>query len=301
MEYTREYTPQPGRSRLYTQAIIVTLAGNILLVVSKGIVAYLSGSVALFADTANSASDVLYSLLMVLGLWMSQRPPDLSHPQGHSRFEPLVGMVVALSMGFAGYEAARASIERAISGGLAVEPGLPTLVLIFSAAIKAAMYWFIRRIAEQVHSPALTVTARDNLSDVLTSTAAFLGVFGSKFIHPLTDPIAGMLVAFWIFRNAFRAIKENLYYLTGGGATPELRDQITKIASDTPGVMGVHHVMTEYAGPTLVVDIHINVDGKISLNEAHAIEDRVAERIETLQEIDRAYVHVEPLGWKGKR
>lgn len=301
MEYTREYTPQPGRNRLYTQAILVTLAGNILLVASKGIVAYISNSVALLADTANSASDVLYSLLMVLGLWMSQRPPDLSHPQGHSRFEPIVGMLVALSMGFAGYEAARASIERAISGGLAVEPGLPTVVLLGAAAVKAGMFLFIRRIANQVRSPALNVTARDNLSDVMTSIAAFIGIFGSKFIHPLTDPIAGMLVAVWIFRNSFRAIKENLYYLTGGGAPPELRDQITKIAAGVPGVLGVHHVITEYAGPTMVVDIHINVDGEMSLNQAHAIEDRVAEHIETLPEIDRAYVHVEPLGWEGKR
>ena len=301
MEYVRGYTPQPGRGRLYKQAIIVTLVGNIVLVISKGLVAYLSGSVALYADTANSASDVLYSLLMVLGLWMSQRPPDMSHPQGHGRYEPLVGLIVGLSMGFAGYEAARASIERFIAGGMAVEPGLPTLVLVFSAAVKAGMYYFIRRIAEQLRSPALSATARDNLSDVLTSSAAFIGAFGSKFFHPLTDPIAGMAVAIWIFRNAFRALKENLYYITGGSAPVELRDKITQIAANTPGVLGVHHIMTEYTGPTLVVDMHINVDGKITLNEAHAIEDKVSEQIEALPEIDRAYVHVEPLGWKGTR
>ena len=65
-------------------------------------VAYISGSVALYADAANSVSDVVYSLFMVVGLWMAQRPPDLSHPQGHSRFEPIIGLLVTASMAFRG-------------------------------------------------------------------------------------------------------------------------------------------------------------------------------------------------------
>jgi cation diffusion facilitator family transporter len=204
-------------------------------------------------------------------------------------------------MAFAGFEAARASLIRFQSGGLAVEPGLPSLVLVASAAIKAGMYWFILGIARQVKSPALNVTARDNLSDVLTSMAAFIGAVGSHFIHPLLDPIAGFIVAAWIFRAVYRAGKENLAYLTGAGASPELREQIAEMAATTPGVKQVHHIMTEYAGPTLVVDIHINLDGEITLNEAHAIEDAVASRLEALPEVDRAYVHVEPLGWEGPR
>src|SRR5512133_3668771 len=126
MRWIREVTPQPGVAGLYRRALIITVTGNVLLAVSKGIVAYLSHAVALYADAANSVSDVIYSLLMVFGLLLSQRPPDISHPQGHSRFEPLVGLMVTLSMTFAGYEAARTAIQRFIEGGLAVEPGWPT-------------------------------------------------------------------------------------------------------------------------------------------------------------------------------
>ncbi len=111
MRWVRDVAPQPVTAALYRRAIIITIVGNILLASSKSIVAYLSHSVALYADAANSVSDVIYSFLMVFGLWMAQRPPDLSHPQGHSRFEPLVGLMVTLSMTFAGYEAARAAIE----------------------------------------------------------------------------------------------------------------------------------------------------------------------------------------------
>lgn len=294
MQWVRDITPDVERRRLYRRAILITLLGNLALAIGKGIAAYYSDSVAVYADAANSASDVLYSLLMILGLWMAMQPPDLSHPQGHSRFEPLVGLAVAFAMTYAGYEAGRAAIERFLVGGSAVEPGLPTLALLASAAVKAGMFLAIRRVAETLSSPALAVTARDNLSDVLTSGAAFLGVFGSRFLHPLLDPIGGALVALWIFRAAFEAAQENLKYLTGAGAPRELRQEIAEVAGQVPGVLRVHQVITEYVGPQLVADLHINVDGHISLYEAHRISDAVQEAVAALAEVDRAYVHVEP-------
>ncbi len=98
MQWVRDFQPDPERQRLVRGALWITLLGNIGLALGKAIAARLSGSVALYADAANSISDVLYSLLIVLGLWIAQRPPDLSHPQGHSRFEPLAGLVVAAAM-----------------------------------------------------------------------------------------------------------------------------------------------------------------------------------------------------------
>lgn len=297
MQWVREYKPEPERQRQYRLALIVTIVANVVLAVTKGIAAYLTGSAAIYSDAANSVSDVLYSVLMTVGLWMSQRPPDISHPQGHSRFEPLVGLVVTSTMAITGFEAARVGFEHFLAGGAAVELGLSTLVLVFSAIVKAGMFVFIRHIARAVYSPALAVTAQDNLSDVITSIAAFLGVIGSRFVSPLLDPIAGVLVAAWIFRTVFAAGRENLNYLTGHGAGEELRNQIVQVAESVPGVLRVHYTMTEYVGPRLVVDLHINVSGEKTLNEVHAISDEVIQRLEALQEVDRAYVHIEPEGW----
>ncbi len=294
MQWIRDYAPDPERRSLYRRALVITLVGNVVLATGKSTVAYLSDSVALYADAANSVSDVLYSLLMVLGLWVAQQPPDLSHPQGHSRFEPLVGLAVCFAMTFAGYEAAKTAVVRFVEGGLAVEPGLPTLVLLASAGIKAWMYFSMRRIAEVLSSPTLQVTARDNLSDVLTSIAAFIGAFGSAYLHPLLDPVAGMAVALWIFRAAFEAGKENLGYLTGAGAPSDLRRQIAEVAGEVSGVQRVHQVIAEYVGPQLVADLHINVAGDLLLVDAHAIADQVQGVVEALPEVDRAYVHLEP-------
>ncbi len=298
MQWVRNYQKREDQSQLYRTALIITMGGNLLLAVSKGIVASVSGSAAIYADAANSISDVVYSILMVIGLWMAMQPPDLSHPQGHSRFEPLIGLVVTFSMAFAGYEAARNAYERYITGGEAVALNLPTLVLLFSAAVKAGMFVSINRIAKKLLSPTLKTTAKDNLSDVLTSSAAFIGVLGSNFIHPLADPIAGFLVSLWIFRQAFLAGKENLGFLTGKSATKEEVQEFIKAAESVPGVIRVHHIMSDYVGPKLMLDLHINVDGNKTLNETHEITDMVIKRLEEFPVVDRAYVHAEPDGWQ---
>lgn len=297
MELVRRHQPDPAKNRLYTKALVLTLLGNLLLAGGKGVMAYLSGSAALYADAANSVSDVVYSIAMVVGLWLSIQPPDLSHPQGHSRFEPVVGLVVTLSMGIAGYEAARTALQRFLAGGVAVDIGLPIFVLLASAAIKTGMFFYIRRLAHEADSPTLNTAAKDNLSDVLTSIAAFLGAFASSHISPLFDPAAGFLVAGWIFKAAFEAGRENLAYLTGAGAPEETRKEIIQAALSVPGVLRVHHAMTEYAGPKLVVDLHINVNGSKTLHDTHAINDAVVEKIESLPNVDRAYVHIEPDNW----
>lgn len=297
MRWVRDYKPQTEQNKLYRTAIIITLGGNLLLAAGKGIVAAVSGSAAIFADAANSISDVVYSLLMVLGLWMAMQPPDLSHQQGHSRFEPVVGLLVTLSMAFAGYEAAHNSYLRYVAGGETIALNLPTLVLLLSAAIKAGMFVVIRRIGKQLSSPTLNTTAKDNLSDVLTSTAAFIGVLGSNFIHPLADPIAGFIVALWIFRQAFLAGKENLGFLTGKSADPEDVKAFIAAAEEIPGVLRVHHIMTDYVGPRLMLDLHINVEGTKTLIESHEISDKVIRRLEEFPDVDRAYVHVEPDDW----
>ena len=299
MQLVRNYKPNPEQERNYRVALFITMGGNLALAVAKGVVAFISGSAALYADAANSVSDVVYSVFMVLGLWAALRPPDLSHPQGHSRYEPLVGLAVTASMALAGFEAARNAISRYTSGSLTpITLDLPVIILLASALVKVGMYYSIHRISRRILSPTLATTARDNLSDVLTSLAAFVGILGSNFIHPLADPVAGLLVALWIFRNAFIAGRENLGFLTGRGAGREEVDAFIAAAESVPGVIKVHHIMTDYVGPRLMVDLHINVDGNKTLNESHNISDTVIQVLESFPNVDRAYVHVEPDGWK---
>jgi cation diffusion facilitator family transporter len=296
LQSVRSHQPDPERRRLYTRAIAIAIGGNVLLAVAKGAAALSVDSSAILSDAANSFSDTLYSVMMAVGLLLSQRPADESHPQGHSRFEPLVAVFIALAMGAAGVGALRAAGSRMIAGAMAVIPGWPMGVLVGCVLVKVVMYLLVGRIGRLAHSPAILASARDNLADVLTSTAALVGIWGSRVIHPLFDPAAGLVVALWIFRTAWDILTENLGYLTGRSASADLCARIVVVASAVPGVLAVHQVVADYVGPQVRVDMHIDVDGEMTIREAHSIADQVQMEVEALQAVDLAFVHVEPIG-----
>lgn len=282
------------RQRLYRRAILIAIVGNALLAAAKGVIAWTSGSSAVLSDAANSLSDTLYSLMMAVGLYLAQQPADKGHPQGHSRFEPLVSLLIAAAMGTAGVAALRGGVQRFLTGGTMVQLGWPAVVLLGGALVKVIMYVLVKRIGEQTRSPAIQASARDNLADVMTSGAALLGVLGSRFLHPLLDPVAGIVVSLWIFRATWEVLYENVGYLTGRGAPQETTARIVEVASSVPGVLGVHQVIADHVGPELRVDMHIDVDGEITLHQAHAIADQVETRVKELPDVGLAFVHLEP-------
>lgn len=281
--------------RLYRRAIWIAVAGNGSLVLAKGAVAWLSGSTALLATTVDSATDLVYTLFMAWGLWRSRQPADESHPQGHARIEPVVGVVIALMMSLAGLEVARRAI-----GGLRGEPvvfawGLPAAALTGSALIKVIMYFAVRGLGQRAHSPGILASARDNLADVISAGTALAGVLAAHWLHPLADPLAGLAVAVWIFGSALDILRENVGYLVGRAAEPELVERIHAAASAVRGVKGVHRVIADYVGPQVRAELHVDVDGGMSFHDAHEISNAVQAAVEALDEVDLAFVHLEPV------
>jgi cation diffusion facilitator family transporter len=291
----REFKPDKNKSIQFRKALLVTVIGNIFLATLKGVAAYYSDSAAIYSDAINSVSDVVYSLFLIIGLSISQKPPDSDHPQGHERFEPLMGLIITISMTLAGAEALRSSISRFISDSHEITFGFSIIALLISALTKTGMFFIIRNIARKILSPGLDAAAKDNLSDILTSLAALMGIVGTRYIHPILDPIAGVLVSLWIFKSAYEVGKENLGFLTGKSPNQELKDDILRAAKSVAGVEGVHQMVTEYVGPKIVVDIHIDVDQNLSLIEAHHISDQVTAAVQAIPEVDRAYIHPEPI------
>jgi cation diffusion facilitator family transporter len=284
----------PERYALYQRAIRIAIVGNLVLAVSKGAVAWVSNSNAVLADAAISVADVLYTVFLAFGLAISQRPPDRDHPQGHARFEPLVSLVVGVTMGLTGYEVIRHSLSDLFGPLAPIAPGWPTLVLVGSGLIKGMMYLMVRHIARHMRSPAIEATAADNLADVVTSAAALIGVWGSNWVSPLLDSIAGVVVSLWIFKTAYGVLRENLGYLTGQAADPEIIDRIIGEARSVAGVQDVHQVVADYVGPQLRVDMHIDVDGTLPFSQIHDISDAVSRKVESIDEVDLVFIHVEP-------
>jgi cation diffusion facilitator family transporter len=295
IRHVRPSQIDPVRLRLYQRAIWIAVLGNVALVLAKGAAAWLSGSTALLATAVDSTSDLVYTLFMAWGLSRSQRPADESHPQGHARIEPVVGAVIALMMGLAGLEVVRRAID-----GLRGEPatfawGLPAAILIGSGLVKVIMYLVVRRLGQEACSPAIMASAQDNLADVISAGTALAGVLAASWFHPLADPLAALAVSVWIFRNAAGILVENLGYLTGRAAAPELVERIYAAARNVEGVVGVHRVIADYVGPQVRAELHVEVDGDITFHDAHRISNTVRNEVEALDEVDLAFVHLEPV------
>ena len=295
VERIRESAADRGLYRLYLRAIWIALVGNALLALAKGSAALLSDSTAVLATAVDSVTDLIYTLFMAWGLWRSQQPADESHPQGHARIEPVVSIVIALMMGLAGWEVVKRAVAQL---GTGAAPGpfstWTVVVLVGSGLVKLAMYALVRRLAQRAHSPGIAAAARDNLSDFVSSGTALLGVLLANWLHPLADPVAALLVSVWIFRNAVAILLENLGYLVGRSPGEELLVRVHTAAMEVEGVVDVHRIVADYVGPRVRVELHVDVPGEISLSAAHDISTRVADMVEALDEVDQAFVHLEP-------
>jgi cation diffusion facilitator family transporter len=284
----------PSVQQVYRQATIIALVGNAFLLAIKAIAAHLSGSSALYADAANSAADLAYSVLMLIGLWLSLRPPDLSHPHGHQRIEPLVSVGIGAAMGYAGYEA--------LTNGLAAwQQSAPVDVSLWFIAVplvtviaKGGMYLRVRSLASRVTSPAIAASARDHIADILTAGVVLIGLIGHRLFLPQADPIAGILVSVWIFYQALSVIREAIGHLIGAGASPELHAAAIEAIRQVPDVVDIEQLILEHVGPELRADIHVVVDGNMPLRRVHRVSHAIREAVEALDGVDHAFVHVEP-------
>jgi cation diffusion facilitator family transporter len=289
------------RSTLRRVGLLV-LGVNLLLVLLKGGVWAVTGSLAVQSEAVNSAADTVYSLVIVAGLYLTTQPPDFEHPHGHERIEPFVSLFVAAGIFVAGGVVLWQAGAALLSGDVAVTQGPAAVgVLVFSAGAKYGLYRYCLAAGEERNSPALVATAKDNRNDILTAVAALAGVAGVLLGFPLADPLAALVVAVGILYTGVEVVRDNVAYLVGAAPPEELRKEILRRALAHPQVQGAHDVIAHYVGPEIDVSLHIEVEGDLTLREAHDIETAVIQSVKELPEVDDVFVHVDPkeLGeWK---
>ncbi|MFA9418274.1 cation diffusion facilitator family transporter [Natrinema sp. HArc-T2] len=281
---------------------VVVLVVNFLLAVAKGAVWWTTGSYAVGSEAVNSIADTVYSVVVLAGLYVTTQPPDFEHPHGHERIEPFVSLFVAAGVLAAGGTVLYRSVMTLVAGDYAVFAGPWAVgVLVTSAVVKFGLFRYCLRVADAYNSPATTATALDNRNDILTAAAALVGVLGAAAGYPFLDPLAGAVVALGIFYTGYDIVSENIDYLVGAAPPPELREEIRERALAHPEVYGAHDVVAHYVGPEIDVSLHIEVEGDLTLQQAHDIESTIAADIRDIPEVDDVFVHVDPreLGeWK---
>lgn len=278
-----------------SRAAIVSILGNTLLFGLKIVVALLSGSVALLSDAFNSLTDTVSSLAVFICVKISAKEADEGHPFGHSRAEPVAGIVVAIMAGILGFEVIRTSVGR-LTGGDGVVVGTFTLLVpVITAAAKGIMALYFRGVGRAVRSPAITALSVDSLCDVAVAFAALVGIAGARFGYSYLDPLAGLLISMWIIYTGYSIGMENIDYLMGRSPGPELTAEIRRAALGVEGVEDTGIIRTHYVGPYIHVEIHVKVPKYISTYDSHAIGERVERAVEDLEAIQKVFVHMDPV------
>ena len=292
-----------GRKAAVRRIGLVVLGVNVALALAKGAVWYLTGSLAVGSEAVNSMADAVYSLVVVLGLYVTTQPPDFQHPHGHERIEPFVSLFVAVGVFAAGGAVLWQATTTALRGGSAsAAAGLSGVaVLVGTAAVKYLLYRKCLAIGRERNSPAVVATAKDNRNDILTAGAALAGVAGAAVGFPILDSVAAGVVSLGILYTGVEIVRDNVNYLVGAAPSEELRDEIVQRALGHPEVRGVHDVIAHYVGPEVDVSLHVEVEGDMTLTQAHNLESAIIQTIREMPEVDDVFVHVDPkeLGeWK---
>ena len=273
--------------------LLISIIGNILLSSIKLAIGFYYSSIALISDGFHSLSDIITSAVGYLGIKISLKPPDKTHPFGHARFEPLVAFLVGESLLLVSYEIGRNAISRMIHRNYTEVNSLMLYITLASIAVKEGMARYSIHIGKKLNNQILIADAYHHRSDAMSSIAVLIGLTTQKFGFKYGDSLAGLLVAILLVKISLEIIWKNVRYLTGYAPHQELIEKIKQTALNNPNVLGIHNFKAHYIGTKLHVELHIEVSPKITLKEAHEICHKVKEEIEKIELVDRSFIHVD--------
>lgn len=287
--------------RAFARASWANVLGNAAKIVVEGAAGLLFGSVALLADASHSVADLVASVVVLTWGDSSFADPDTTHPHGHDRIEPLTALFVGAVIVVLGLNLLYESIQGLAYGTEVRFSYLLVGALGFAVVDMYLVYRYTERVNEQLDSTALSALSKDCLNDIYTSVAAIVGVSGVFLGIPVLDPIAGAVVSLLVVYQGIEIGRENVDYLVGAAPPAERREEIAETLRAHPAVEGIHDLTVFYDGTALEVEAHVEVDGTLTLREAHGIETDLIDGLRAVDAVGDAHVHLDPSGigeWK---
>lgn len=279
---------------------ILTLSSllvNLAMAVGKALVGYFGHSYALIADAIESTGDVFSSFLVLIGLRFATQPPDENHPYGHGRIEPLLTFVVVGVLMASATVIAYESLHH--SRQAHPTPHLFTLVFLFGViAAKEIAYRVMVRYGRAFNSTALKAEAWHHRSDAITSFVAFLGILvaivgGPRFAF--FDDLAAFISSGFILYNSYLIFRPALGEIMDEHTHDALIAQIRAVSVGVVGVEATEKCYVRKIGMTYLIDLHIMVDGDLSVTRGHDIAHRLKDRLcADIPHIRDVLIHVEP-------
>jgi cation diffusion facilitator family transporter len=291
--------PQPAASSLQTGARVALfgMVVNLVFAGAKIIGGLLGNAYVLIADGIESALDVAGSLVIWGGLKFAARPPDQTHPYGHGKAEPIAAVVVALGVLAAATGLTIESVREILTPHHG--PASFTLaILIVVIVVKEVLFRYVNRVGRHVESTAVQTDAWHHRSDALTSVAAFIGISvslvgGERWQS--ADDWAALFACAVIAANGVRLLRPAFYEIMDTAPRGTIVDLVRDAASSVDGVVRIDKSIVRKMGLSFYVDLHVEVDGSISVREGHHIAHAVKQAIRNSDpRIADVLVHIEP-------
>ncbi len=287
---------------------IVGMVVNLLLTFFKVMAGIIGKSSAMVADAVHSLSDLATDVVVITAFHYTDKPADDSHDYGHGKFETLASVLVAIALAVVGVGIFYSAVKKIyLAVFVGIIPGRPGFIAFIAAlvsiVVKEILYRATVAVGKRTGSMALIANAWHHRSDSFSSIGAALGIGASiVFSSPqwaLADPVAAVFVAFMIIKVAYDISLKSTKELLEESLSDEEEKQLLEVAAAIPGVINPHHIKTRRIGTAVAVDIHIEVQGRMSVNRSHEIATEVEKAIRDVFDKKNTSetfvsVHVEP-------
>ena len=277
----------------------VTLIGgavNVVLLLFKFVAGIVGHSAAMVADAVHSLSDFVTDIIVIVFVRISGKPKDKSHDYGHGKYETLAMTIIGvalLSVAIGIIYSGAVKISAWLQGEQLEAPGLLALwAALLSIVLKEAVYRYSMIKARQLNSQAVEANAWHHRSDAFSSLGTAIGIGGAIFLGQrwtVLDPVASVIVGAFIVKVAIDLLRNGIGDLMEQSLPDAVENEILQLAASVPGVVNPHDLCTRRIGNHYAIELHILMDGNISLHEAH---DKATEVEETLKSHYGAETHV---------
>ena len=275
----------------------VSVIWNLLLSAGKLFAGIFANSGAMISDAVHSASDVFSTIIVMIGVKISGKDSDNDHPYGHERLECVAAIILATVLAATGIGIGYGAVVKIMAGDYNVEmPGILALVAaVVSIVVKELMFWYTRYYAKQIDSSALMADAWHHRSDSLSSIGALIGIIGARLGFGIMEPLASVVICIFIEKAAYDIFMDAVNKMVDKSCDDETMEKIKACAMNIPGVENIDLLRTRVFGNKIYVDMEIAADGNKTLDETHAVAERVHDAIEKeFPKVKHIMVHVNP-------
>jgi cation diffusion facilitator family transporter len=283
----------------------VTLIGslvNLILTGGKIIAGIVGKSSAMIADGVHSLSDLVTDIIVLFFIGVSGKERDKNHEYGHGKFETFATMLISFALMIVGAGILWTSSKKvidSIQGILIEEPGYIALYAAFiSIAFKEGLYWYTKIIGKKVNSQAMVANAWHHRSDAFSSIGTALGISGAILLGEkwrVLDPIAGIVVSFFILKVAWDIANPSIMELLESALPEETENAIIEVIKNTRGVKGFHNLRTRKIGDIFAIEVHIKVEKDLTVEASHQIATEIEKSMrDKFGNQSHVGIHVEP-------